>query len=87
MSEILIVVLFVFVLVLFVGFEVINKVLFILYIFLMFGVNVILGIVVLGVLIIVGDKDWNVIVILGLIFVVFVIINVVGGFLVMDRML
>lgn len=87
MSEILIVVLFVFVLVLFVGFEVINKVLLILYIFLMFGVNVILGIVVLGVLIIVGDKDWNVIVILGLIVVVFVIINVVGGFLVMDRML
>ena len=87
MSETLIAALFVFVLASFAGFEVINKVPLTLHTPLMSGANAISGIAVLGALIIAGDKDWNVTVILGLIAVVFATINVVGGFLVTDRML
>ena len=87
MSETLIAALFVFVLASFAGFEVINKVPPTLHTPLMSGANAISGIAVLGALIIAGDKDWNVTVILGLIAVVFATINVVGGFLVTDRML
>jgi NAD(P) transhydrogenase subunit alpha len=87
MSETLIAALFVFVLASFAGFEVINKVPPTLHTPLMSGANAISGIAVLGALIISGDKDWNVTVILGLIAVVFAMINVVGGFLVTDRML
>ena len=87
MSETLIAALFVFVLASFAGFEVINKVPPPLHTPLMSGANAISGIAVLGALIIAGDKDWNVTVILGLIAVVFATINVVGGFLVTDRML
>ncbi|NEP45562.1 MAG: NAD(P) transhydrogenase subunit alpha [Okeania sp. SIO2H7] len=87
MSETLIAALFVFVLASFAGFEVINKVPPTLHTPLMSGANAISGIAVLGALIIAGDKDWNVTVILDLIAVVFATINVVGGFLVTDRML
>lgn len=87
MSETLIAALFVFVLASFAGFEVINKVPPTLHTPLMSGANAISGIAVLGALIISGDKEWNVTVILGLIAVVFAMINVVGGFLVTDRML
>jgi NAD(P) transhydrogenase subunit alpha len=87
MSETIIAALFVFVLASFAGFEVINKVPPTLHTPLMSGANAISGIAVLGALIISGDKDWNVTVILGLIAVVFAMINVVGGFLVTDRML
>ena len=67
MSETLIAALFVFVLASFAGFEVINKVPPTLHTPLMSGANAISGIAVLGALIIAGDKDWNVTVILGLI--------------------
>jgi NAD(P) transhydrogenase subunit alpha len=53
----------------------------------MSGANAISGISVLGALIIAGERDWNVTVILGLIAIVLATINVVGGFLVTDRML
>jgi NAD(P) transhydrogenase subunit alpha len=53
----------------------------------MSGANAISGIAVIGALLISGPKDWNVTVILGLIAVIFATINVVGGFLVTDRML
>jgi NAD(P) transhydrogenase subunit alpha len=79
--------LFVFVLASFVGFEVINKVPPTLHTPLMSGANAISGIAVIGALLISGPKDWNVTVILGLIAVVLATINVVGGFLVTDRML
>lgn len=79
--------LFVFVLASFVGFEVINKVPPTLHTPLMSGANAISGIAVIGALIIAGPKEWNVTVILGLVAVVLATINVVGGFLVTDRML
>jgi NAD(P) transhydrogenase subunit alpha len=53
----------------------------------MSGANAISGIAVIGALLISGPKDWNVTVILGLIAVVLATVNVVGGFLVTDRML
>lgn len=79
--------LFVFVLASFVGFEVINKVPPTLHTPLMSGANAISGIAVIGALLVSGEEDWNISVILGLIAVVLAMINVVGGFLVTDRML
>lgn len=87
MAEELMVGLSVFVLASFVGFEVINKVPPTLHTPLMSGANAISGIAVIGALIIAGPRDWNVTVVLGLIAVVLATINVVGGFLVTDRML
>lgn len=79
--------LFVFVLAAFVGFEVINKVPPTLHTPLMSGANAISGIAVIGALLISSAQDSQVTVILGLVAVVFATINVVGGFLVTDRML
>jgi len=79
--------LFVFVLAAFVGFEVINKVPPTLHTPLMSGANAISGIAVIGALLISGSKEWNVTVVLGLVAVVLATVNVVGGFLVTDRML
>ena len=79
--------LFVFVLASFVGFEVINKVPPTLHTPLMSGANAISGIAVIGALLISSANDSPVTVILGLIAIVFATINVVGGFLVTDRML
>jgi NAD(P) transhydrogenase subunit alpha len=87
MAEGLIAGLVVFVLASFVGFEVINKVPPTLHTPLMSGSNAISGIAVLGALLIAGDRSWNVTVILGLIAIILATINVVGGFLVTDRML
>jgi len=87
MTEALTAALFVFVLASFTGFEVINKVPPTLHTPLMSGANAISGIAVIGALVVSGDRDWNVSVILGLIAVVLATINVVGGFLVTDRML
>ncbi len=87
MSETLIAALFVFVLASFTGFEVINKVPPTLHTPLMSGANAISGIAVIGALVVSGERDWNVSVILGLIAIVLATINVVGGFLVTDRML
>ncbi|MGP0128932.1 MAG: NAD(P) transhydrogenase subunit alpha [cyanobacterium endosymbiont of Rhopalodia musculus] len=77
----------VFVLASFVGFEVINKVPPTLHTPLMSGANAISGIAVVGALLISGPKEWSLTVVLGLIAVVLATINVVGGFLVTDRML
>lgn len=79
--------LFVFVLASFVGFEVINKVPPTLHTPLMSGANAISGIAVVGALLVSGGENLNLTVILGLIAVVCATINVVGGFLVTDRML
>ncbi|ACA98988.1 MULTISPECIES: NAD(P) transhydrogenase subunit alpha [Cyanophyceae] len=79
--------LFVFVLASFVGFEVINKVPPTLHTPLMSGANAISGIALIGALLVSGEEHWNLTVILGLIAVVCATINVVGGFLVTDRML
>jgi NAD(P) transhydrogenase subunit alpha len=77
----------VFVLASFVGFEVINKVPPTLHTPLMSGANAISGIAVVGALLITGSREWNVVTILGFIAVILATINVVGGFLVTDRML
>ncbi|MDC0831599.1 pyridine nucleotide transhydrogenase [Leptolyngbya valderiana BDU 20041] len=87
MNDPFITALFVFVLAAFAGFEVITKVPPTLHTPLMSGANAISGIAILGALVIAGDRDWNVTVILGLVAVVLATINVVGGFLVTDRML
>ncbi|MBD2306567.1 NAD(P) transhydrogenase subunit alpha [Chroococcidiopsis sp. FACHB-1243] len=87
MTETLIAALFVFVLASFAGFEVINKVPPTLHTPLMSGSNAISGIAVIGALLVSGPKESNLSVILGLIAVILAMINVVGGFLVTDRML
>jgi NAD(P) transhydrogenase subunit alpha len=87
MTEGLIAGLVVFVLASFVGFEVINKVPPTLHTPLMSGSNAISGIAVLGALLVAGEREWSVTVVLGLIAVILATINVVGGFLVTDRML
>jgi len=79
--------LFVFVLASFVGFEVINKVPPTLHTPLMSGANAISGIAVLGAILVSGAENWTLTVILGFIAVILATINVVGGFLVTDRML
>lgn len=79
--------LFIFVLAMFAGFEVITKVPPTLHTPLMSGANAISGIALIGALLVAGPDEWNLPVILGLLAVVFATINVVGGFLVTDRML
>ncbi|MFQ5907592.1 MAG: NAD(P) transhydrogenase subunit alpha [Thermoplasmata archaeon] len=84
----LVVGIFIFVLAIFVGFEVITKVPPTLHTPLMSGANAISGIVLIGALsVAAGTGDVNLSVILGLGAVVLATINVVGGFLVTDRML
>ncbi|XHX81016.1 MAG: NAD(P) transhydrogenase subunit alpha [Stenomitos frigidus ULC029] len=87
MAEGLIAGLVVFVLASFIGFEVINKIPPTLHTPLMSGSNAISGIAIVGALLVSGDRNWSLTVILGLIAVVLATINVVGGFLVTDRML
>jgi NAD(P) transhydrogenase subunit alpha len=86
-NEPLIVELTVFVLTVFVGFEVISKVPTMLHTPLMSGTNAIHGIVIIGAILVAGVGGGGLATILGLIAVVFGTINVVGGFLVTDRML
>lgn len=87
MTTALITGLVVFVLASFIGFEVINKVPPTLHTPLMSGANAISGIAVVGAILVAGENDWNLTVILGLIAIIFATVNVVGGFLVTDRML
>ena len=71
----------------FVGFEVISKVPTTLHTPLMSGTNAIHGIVIVGAIIVVGSTSSLLIEVLGTIAIAFGAINVVGGFLVTDRML
>jgi len=77
----------VFVLAIFVGFEVITKVPPTLHTPLMSGSNAISGITVIGAIISAGAEHSTAATILGFLAVVFATINVVGGFLVTHRML
>jgi len=77
----------VFALAVFVGFELISKVPTMLHTPLMSGTNAIHGIVLIGAMLIVGTADSNLEKALGFVAVVFGTINIVGGFLVTDRML
>ena len=71
----------------FVGFEVISKVPTTLHTPLMSQTNAIHGIVVLGGLIVVGYADAPLDYVIGLVAIIFGTINIVGGFMVTDRML
>ena len=71
----------------FVGFEVISKVPTMLHTPLMSGTNAIHGIVIVGAILVAGVGGAGIATILGLIAVAFGAINVVGGFVVTDRML
>jgi len=78
---------YVFVLAIFVGFELISKVPPILHTPLMSGSNAISGITIVGALLAAGAEEMTLSTILGFIAVIFAMINVVGGYLVTDRML
>lgn len=86
MSELLIPIT-VFVLAGFTGFEVITKVPPTLHTPLMSGSNAISGITIIGAIIAAGSSDGTLATILGFLAIAFATVNVVGGFLVTDRML
>jgi NAD(P) transhydrogenase subunit alpha len=75
------------VLMIFVGIELIEKVHSVLHTPLMSGANAIHGVVIIGAIIIMGQADNIYATILGFIAVVLGTLNVVGGFVVTDRML
>lgn len=87
MTDALMVSIYVFVLAIFIGFEVISKVPPLLHTPLMSGSNAISGITLVGSLIAAGESEASLSVILGMTAVIFASINVVGGFMVTDRML
>lgn len=77
----------IFVLAMFVGFEVITKIPPTLYTPLMSGTNAISGVVLIGALLVAGAGQNDMATWLGFLAIVLATINVVGGFLVTDRML
>ncbi len=84
----LVVSLTVFVLASFVGFEVITKVPPTLHTPLMSGSNAISGITLVGAILVTGSGTNDTLaIVLGVVAVIFATVNVVGGFLVTDRML
>ena len=87
MIDSLLVALYIFVLAIFVGFETITKVPPLLHTPLMSGTNAISGITLVGALISAGAGHSVLSTLLGTLAVIIATINVVGGFLVTDRML
>ena len=87
MNEHLVVLFIYFVLATFIGFEVISKVPTVLHTPLMSGSNAIHGIILIGALLIAAHAQTPVEIVLGFVAVVLATINVVGGFVVTDRML
>jgi len=79
--------LFIFVLAMFVGFEVITKVPPTLHTPLTSGANAVSGITIVGAILSAGLQLTTLTMVLGFLAVVFATINVVGGFLVTHRML
>src|SRR6476646_6035978 len=77
----------IFVLSVFVGIEVISKVSSTLHTPLMSGANAIHGIILLGAIIVTGTTDSNAALVVGLVAIVLAAVNMVGGFVVTDRML
>ncbi len=77
----------IFVLAVFVGFEIITKVPPTLHTPLMSGANAVSGITVVGALILAGGGYGWVSAVLGFLAIVFAMINVAGGYTVTDRML
>ena len=87
MTGALLVGLYVFVLAMFVGFEIITKIPPTLHTPLMSGANAVSGITIVGALIAARTGETTISSILGLAAIIFAMVNVVGGFLVTDRML
>jgi NAD(P) transhydrogenase subunit alpha len=77
----------IFILSIFVGIEVVSKVSAILHTPLMSGANAIHGVVLVGAILVTGKATDNVQLYLGLVAIVLATINMVGGFVVTDRML
>ena len=81
---------FIIVLTIFLGFEVISNVPSVLHTPLMSGANAISGVIIIGGIILVGHADTssvNLNMILGILAILFGTLNVTGGFVVTDRML
>ena len=76
-----------FVLAVFVGFEVVSKVSSVLHTPLMSGANAIHGVILIGAVVVTGHADSGIALTLGLVAVVLATVNMVGGFVVTDRML
>ena len=76
-----------FVLAVFVGFEVVSKVSSVLHTPLMSGANAIHGVILVGAVIVTGHADSTSALVIGLAAVVLATVNMVGGFVVTDRML
>jgi NAD(P) transhydrogenase subunit alpha len=76
-----------FVLAVFVGFEVVSKVSTTLHTPLMSGANAIHGIILIGAILVTGHSSSGIALALGLVAVVLATMNMVGGFVVTDRML
>lgn len=85
--EAFVITLTIFILAIFVGFEVITKVPPTLHTPLMSGSNAISGITIIGAILSAGAQHTTLTTVLGFVAVVFATINVVGGFLVTNRML
>ena len=77
----------IFVLAIFVGFEIITKIPPTLHTPLMSGANAISGITLVGAILSAGSQQTLVTTVLGGVAIVFATINVVGGFMVTNRML
>jgi NAD(P) transhydrogenase subunit alpha len=77
----------IFVLAVFVGFEVVSKVSSILHTPLMSGANAIHGIILVGAVIVAGSAETTPVLIIALVAVILATVNLVGGFVVTDRML
>jgi proton-translocating NAD(P)+ transhydrogenase subunit alpha len=87
MSGTLLAQIYVFVLAVFVGFEVISKVPVVLHTPLMSGTNAIHGIVMLGGIVVLATAHGPVVTVIGFLAVVLGAMNLFGGFVVTDRML
>ncbi len=85
--EMFVISLTIFVLALFLGFEVITKVPPLLHTPLMSGANAISGVTLVGAVVSAGADETTLATILGFLAVVMATVNVVGGFLVTHRML
>jgi H+-translocating NAD(P) transhydrogenase subunit alpha len=77
----------IFVLAIFIGVEVISKVSATLHTPLMSGANAIHGVILIGAILVAGTAQSTPILVLGLVAVILASINMVGGFVVTDRML
>ncbi len=77
----------IFILSVFVGVEVISKVSSTLHTPLMSGANAIHGVILLGAILVTGSTDDGLAIGVGLVAIVLATINMVGGFVVTDRML